>query len=358
MSNVQDTAPQMRALDLDDAADAILDRWTDGEDLSEESDELEATDSTLEEETNEDDLSETDEDEDYQEIEEETDEDPDSSDEDEEDDQEEDQDDNEEAQEATLSEDAMVEVQVDGENKQVSVKDLKRLYGQEASLTRKSQETAAKRKEAEEALSKADLRYQTLLQRAQARYKPYSEVDMLVASRQMTQEDFSALRKEAKEAEDDLKFLSQEADQFYQEAQAQSRQQQQAAAQECVKVLQEQLPEWGNELYNDIRTYAVSQGLPSEQVDQYVDPQVIMILNKARLYDQTKASASEKKAKAKVIKSKTSKGKVLRSKKAPASDQEVRARKSREASKRLRDNPSRSGDLDDIADALLRRWEQ
>jgi hypothetical protein len=83
-----------------------------------------------------------------------------------------------------------------------------------------------------------------------------------------------------------------------------------------------------------------------------------MILNKARLYDQTKASASEKKAKAKVIKSKTSKGKVLRSKKAPASDQEVRVRKSREASKRLRDNPSRSGDLDDIADALLRRWEQ
>ena len=59
MSNVQDTAPQMRALDLDDAADAILDRWTDGEDLSEESDELEATDSTLEDETNEDDLSET-----------------------------------------------------------------------------------------------------------------------------------------------------------------------------------------------------------------------------------------------------------------------------------------------------------
>ena len=27
------------------------------------------------------------------------------------------------------------------------------------------------------------------------------------------------------------------------------------------------MPEWSNELYNDIRTYAVAQGLPEEQVN-------------------------------------------------------------------------------------------
>jgi hypothetical protein len=118
------------------------------------------------------------------------------------------------------------------------------------------------------------------------------------------------------EAEKDLKFLQEEADAFYRDAQAQQQKQVQEAAQNCVKVLSEQLPDWGDELYNNIRSYAVSQGLPQEQVDQYVDPAVIMILNKARLYDQTKATAETKKAKAKVIKTKEG-TRVLKTKKAP-----------------------------------------
>ena len=44
---------------------------------------------------------------------------------------------------------------------------------------------------------------------------------MLVASRQMSTEDFAAFRKEAKAAEDDLKFLKEEADAFYRDANAQ-----------------------------------------------------------------------------------------------------------------------------------------
>ena len=45
MSNVQKEATQPRAFeDLMDASDAILERWSDGENLSEESEELEATD--------------------------------------------------------------------------------------------------------------------------------------------------------------------------------------------------------------------------------------------------------------------------------------------------------------------------
>ena len=66
--------------------------------------------------------------------------------------------------EVELSEDALVEVQVDGETQQVSLKSLKRLHGQEASLTRKSQDVAARRKEAEEALAKADISYRKLLE--------------------------------------------------------------------------------------------------------------------------------------------------------------------------------------------------
>lgn len=357
MSNVQNNATQPKAFhDVMDAADAILDRWTDAEKPSEESEELEATEETLEEETIEDNSDATEDEDNLEEVEED-DEDP-VSDETAEDEDEPEADQEDDETEVTLSEDALVEIQVDGEAQQVSLKSLKRLHGQEASLTRKSQEVAARRKEADEALSKADISYRKLLERAESRIKPYAEVDMLVASRQMSSEDFAAFRKEAKAAEDDLRFLKEEADVFYKEANAQRQQQVQKQANECVKVLENNLEGWSNEMYNDIRSYAVSQGLPQEQVDQYVDPQVIMILNKARLYDQTKASAQVKKAKAKVIKTKNSSGKVLKTKKAPSNDTDLKIQRQKKAVQKLQTNASRSGDLDDIADALLSRWER
>tara|TARA_B100001093_G_scaffold480225_1_gene509900 strand:+ start:453 stop:1517 length:1065 start_codon:yes stop_codon:yes gene_type:complete len=354
MSNVQNReATQPTAYDdLSDAADAILDRWADGEDLSADNEELEATDEPSNEETEED-TSDTqdDEEQDYEEVEE-TDEDPDNDDTEDPDEPETEEEDDE--TEVLLSDDTMVEISVDGEVKQASLKDLKRLHGQEASLTRKSQEVAAKRKEAEDALGKAHISYQKLLERAEARMKPYAEVDMLVASRQMSTEDFAAFRRESQEAEKDLKFLQEESNAFYKDAQAQQQKQVQEAATECIKVLRNDLPDWGDELYNDIRNYAVSQGLPQEQVDQYVDPQVIKILNKARLYDQTKATAETKKAKAKVIKTKQSKGRVLKAKKSPSTRSDDQRAKQQKARERLRS----STDLDDVTDALMARWER
>ena len=70
---------------------------------------------------------------------------------------------------------------------------------------------------------------------------------------------------------------------------------QKTAAVECVKVLQEQIPDWSNALYNDIRHYAIAQGLPENDVNQYVDPAVITLINKARLYDEAKKVSTVKK---------------------------------------------------------------
>ena len=352
MRNDQQDQPQRATFDdVEDAADAILGRWSDDESLPDREDE---------EATSEDDINETDAFEDYEEDE--TDEAEEDTEENLEDPDEEEtaEDETEEASEEEefeeLTDETLVEIPVNGEIKQASIKELKRLYGQEASLTRKSQETAAKRKEAEDIIQKTSMSYQKLIERAEARFKPYSEVDMLVASRQMDADDFAQLRKEAQEAESDLKFLKEESDAFFRQAQADYNKQHQAAAQECVRVLQDNLPDWGNDLYNDIRSYAVSVGLPQDQVDQYVDPNVIMILNKARLYDMGKAAADQKKSKA--VRIKSAGKKVLRSRKAPATDADLRVQRQRKASQKLRSNPSISGDLDDIADALMSRWEQ
>lgn len=340
---------QPRSLDADDAADAILSRWEDGETLSEEDEE--ATDDPRNEDEDEtlEVTSDRDQDDETEQTDEEDDEDPDESEEPETDEA------DEEVELSGIDDDTQVEIIVDGETQRVSIAALKRLHGQEASLTRKSQDLASKSKEADAAYQKASISYQTLLERAEARAKPYSEVDMLVASRQMDADDFAKLRAESKDAEADLKFLREEADAFYRGAQDQQQVLHQQAASECVKVLQAQMPEWSNDVYNDIRSYAVSQGLPSEQVDQYVDPQVIMLLNKARLYDQTKATAETKKQKAKVIRAKDSNTgkKILRSTKSPARE-DSKARRVKKAHEVLR---SKTGDADDIAEALLARWE-
>ena len=336
-TNVQEIEPVTDALGEIDVEDAILKRWTavDEDQPAENSDEA-----TSEEVTETDDLDEIE-----NEVEspddEETEEDPAQE-------EAEDEDDTEESLE--LTDDSMVEISVDGETKQASLKDLKRLYGQEASLTKKSQETSARRKEADQALERTSVQYQKMLERAEKQWDPYSKVDMLLAAKQMSDDDFAQLRNEARVAEENLKFLKEESNSFYDGYKQDQAKQQQLQAQECIKTLSADVPDWSNELYNSIRTYAVSQGFQQDQVDQYVDPSVIKILNKARLYDQSKKTAATKRVAKPPVK-------VLRSKKAPASSQDAKQAKTAAAMKRMQEGSQLSGNLDDIAEVLLSRWE-
>ena len=340
MQNVQNQSPeQRRPLDLPEAEDAILARWEDPDEQVSDDDEPEAALDIENEETeilegSEEDFDETDLDGEEADPEEED---------DEPDDQEED---DEEAE--VIDDDAEVEILVDGETHRASVASLKRLFGQEQSLTRKSQAVAQQRKQAEDALQKTDAVLQAMLQKAEERYKPYSEVDMLVASKTMDDADFAALRKEAQQAHDDVRFLREEADNFYGEIQQRQEAAQKEAAREAVKVLQENIPEWSNEMYNDIRGYAIAQGLPEDQVNTIVDPVVIQILNKSRLYDQGKRVATVKKKAA-------TKKKVLRSQKAPPTADTRKKAKVDKARQALRNK--RGADLEDVASVLMARWE-
>ena len=346
MSNVLDqTSTSQRVLDIDDVPDAILARWEDADENQPSEDGEGTADQPVEEaeETvDEVDLTEADEaDQDEEDEETELEED-----ETETEDQEEDDEDDEDTVQLAQDDD-IVEITVDGKVVQHSVAQLKRLAGQEASLTRKSQETASKRKEAEDAISKNHAVFQTLLAKAEERHKPYADVDMLLASKTMDAEDFAALRKEAAESAAELKFLQEEADKFYQDIQAKQQAQMQDAAKECVRVLEEDIPEWNNDLYNEIRSYAVSQGLEQTEVDSYVDPAVLKILHKARLYDQGKQVATKKKKVA-------AKKKVLRSTKAPEGERVAKQRRLKATQDKL---TGKGQHLDDIADALLARWE-
>lgn len=341
MDNVQNTqaSTEPKVLDMSTVEEAILARWEDpGEDQASEDDTQEAT-SEIEEETVDEEVEEEAETDELDEVDEDPEEGEETDDEEADDEAEEDS--------PVLDDDAEIEILVDGETRRASVKELKRLYGQEASLTRKSQEVATQRKEADDAISKSQMVFDRLLQQAQERYKPYQDVDMLVASKSMSTEDFAQLRKEATDAHKDLQFLTEEANQFFGDLQEQHKAAQQAAARDCVKTLQEEIPDWSNQMYNDIRAYAINQGLQEDHVNQIVDPAVIQIINRARLFDQGKKVATVKKKSAE-------QKKVLRSKKSPPNDSAKRKASLAKQQEALRN----SRDIDDVANVILSRWEE
>lgn len=341
MDNVQTSQEQQpQALDVDEAADALLKRWEDADDQPSD----QATEEATAQDNNETKDVQEQEDEAIEEVElDDEDEEIDPEEEEETEDQEED----DEEETVEVDDDTLIEISVEGETKQASIKDLKRLYGQEASLTRKSQEVAAQRKEAEDNIGKTDAILQRMVQKAEERYQPYSEVDMILASKNLDDADFTQLRKEAQDAHNDLKFIKEEANSFYDGLKQQQQAAMQDAAKEAVKVLEQDVPDWNNQLYDDIRSYAIGLGLPEEQVNNYVDPVVIKVLNKARLYDQAKQVTTTKKKR--VAK------KVLKSNKSPANNAQLKAKRIQDAEAKLAQ--SAGSDIDDIAEVLLKRWE-
>jgi hypothetical protein len=344
MSDQQQNPSQQMDLPLDpltgleDPEEAILARWKDPQAEVSEPEEAEAADTQAEETELE--LSD-------EEVEEEI------EDEEEEDTdleeaftEEEAEEDDEATEVEVLADEQVVEITVDGNVVQASVTDLKRLYGQEASLTRKSQEAAKLRKEAESSIQKTGVVFQRLIQQAEERARPYEEVDMMLASKQLSDGDFAQLRKEAKDAQDNLKFVKEEADSYFRDLQQQQQAQLREQATEAVKTLQETIPDWSNNLYNDIRAYAVGQGLQQEMVDTIVDPAVVSILNKARMFDAAQKVATKKrKAPAK---------RVLKSKKAPQNATAART----EQQRKLAAKAAASSDPDDVTALIMSRWEQ
>jgi hypothetical protein len=242
-----------------------------------------------------------------------------------------------------LDEDAVVKVKVDDEELEVSVKDLKRLYGQEAALTKKSQALANQRKEVEDNNKRAAAQLERLHQKASERWEPYSKIDMLVASKQLDVDQFAALRAEAQAAYDDYRFITQEVDQFIKSADVQRQQNMRAQAEEAVKVLAERIPGWNQKVYDDVRKYAVENGMTLENVNHIVDPAAIQILHKAMQFDKAKTIVTKKvnKTPQKVLKTTTA-----------VTTNDVKVDKTKKAKERLRN----SGSTEDAANLFLARW--
>lgn len=328
------------SLSIDEATTALLGRWEDAEKPSDtdEGEPSKDADDGDEDVTDLDLVGEI-------ESEDETDEGEDASDEDQSTDAE---DEDAEALEAT--DDHKVSVTVDGETKTVTVKELKRLFGQEASLTRKSQEVASTRKAVDAEGERYMLASQALISRAEERFRPFEKIDWMVAQQKLSTDEFVALREEAKEAHQELTFLRAETDDVLTNLRQERQTALAEAAKETIAVLERDIPGWNKEVYDNVRSFATKTGMDAEVVSQIVDPAALKMMHMAMRY----AALKEKAATKKPTKATTAPKRVVKPSGRSPSATLGKVDKGADALARL----SKSGSRDDAAAAFLARWSK
>lgn len=249
------------------------------------------------------------------------------------------------------SDDLIVKVKVDGVEHPVSVKDLKRLYGQETALNRKSQEVADARKKIEEVAQKQATALTAMYERAQKRAAPYANIDFFALAKDpnISAEELTALRQEAQSAFDDVNFYGQELDNVLKQTQAQRIDTLRSQAVECMKALSDPntgIKGWNKALYDDLRSYAVSSGLPPQIVNELVDASAWKLLHKAMQFDKGSKALSNT---TKVIKTPK---KIIKTSHAPVTKTDS---SNKPNDRRAMDRLAKSGDADDAAAVFAAR---
>ena len=121
------------------------------------------------------------------------------------------------------------------------------------------------------------------------------------------------------------------------------------AAKEAIKVLTDPktgIPGWNEQLYNDIRRFAVDSGMNEQVVNDMVDPTAFKILHMAMQYQKGKTAVTKTKKVDKTPK------RIIKG----TPDETIKKSKTSQktdAFKRARD----TGHVDDAAEAFLSRWE-
>jgi len=234
-----------------------------------------------------------------------------------EDDEGKDDDDKGDKKKFTDDDEVYTKIKVGDEEHEVAVKDLKRLYGQEAALTKKSMEVAEKAKVADANNAKAIAALDIMVKRAQEASNPYRDINwaQLMKDPSVSAEDVAALQAAAKVAFDNEAFLSGQLDAFMSHVkETQAAAHREAAAAAIKSLTTEDSPNfikgWNDKLYGEIRSFAVSQGIDKNAINALTDPAAFKIMHMAMQFHKgsQKVVVTKKvnKSPKKIVKSSTS----------------------------------------------------
>ncbi len=232
----------------------------------------------------------------------------------------------------------------------VPVGDLKRLAGQEAELAQATAAAARRRHEADQRFETNSAVLAQLIERAQAAYRPFEAIDWVIAQKELSADELRALRTEAKEREDTVRFLTGEPERRHELARTARHETLARAAAAAHRMLPDMLRAaggaWDQKTHGAIADYAVQVGFPAEAVSAWVDPNIIATVYKAMRYDAIRATASRKTTPAIVPARPAATGAAR-----DAAGERPAGNRAAEALARLR----QTGSVEDAADAIFAR---
>ena len=269
-----------------------------------------------------------------------------------------DEDEEEESEESDdEDEEELYTVTINGEQEEVTLDELTKGYSRQSDYTRKTQKLAEDFKN----LTELETQWKREMQTTQQERAQYTNAleNVINASlknlnkfdvdwddlRQNDREEYLLKRDEYREAQDNIQKQQHEYQALQQKQQQEMAQQFQMAKQEEFGKLVDKLPDWGDdkkrtELGNSVREYALSQGYSKEEINSLVDHRSVLVLLKAKQFDDlNKSDVKSKKLK--------NKPKVVRSGKGKEKGENSKSKRTAKM-KRLRS----SGHVDDAASIL------
>ena len=252
-------------------------------------------------------------------------------------------------------------VRVDGKDVEVTEDELLKGYSRQADYTKKTQELAEYRRQMDGAMQQAQ---QEIQQTQQARAQYVDAVEAAISTnyahlQQFQNVDWERLKTEDREEyltkRDDYRQAQEQISELQNQHKAAAEQQQAEMAEQNKRMWMEEhhkmsqiLPEWRDDekrmaISKAIGEYAVGQGYTKEELDTLVDHRSILMLMKAKAYDDVRGK--QQTVRSKKVRNKP---KVVRSKakqeKAPS-----KARKRTAKLGRLKE----TGHIDDAADLIF-----
>ena len=108
---------------------------------------------------------------------------------------------------------------------------------------------------------------------------------------------YQALSQQYRQAAQQVQAFETAQQEFFQQAQQQVEQQQKLQAQQSVETLKTLVPEWSNEMYGELRTFAGNYGMTAEEFNRIADHRPILMMLDAMKFHKSREVATDKKAK-------------------------------------------------------------
>jgi hypothetical protein len=244
-----------------------------------------------------------------------------------------------------------VKVKVGEDEYEVPVKDLKRLHGQEASLTRKSQQVAEQTKAIENQRTAYAHKLDTMVNKATEKANQYRQVNFhaLAKDPNVSAEMLGALEQEARRAFEEEAFLKGEVNQFVQSVNQERQNRLVNTARESLKQINDpdnahHIPNFNQKLHDEMMQFAVDNGIPREMAINTVDAPTLKLLHMAMSYMKGQSKVATK------VVNKSPK-KIMKTSTVPQPRTPIKKNRD-EANKRLKEH----GSLDNAANAFMAGW--